>query len=173
VLSLEISTPRLALRPALPTDSRAITALVADPRIHRNVGRIAPGQSQDETRDFLECAKQGHFAGTDHVCVVERKGELIGCVGVRRQTTRDLFELGYWIAPEAWGQGYATEAAKALMDRLQARAGVKVMMSGHFADNLASGRVLRKLGFLPCGRRPYHCLGRDETVDHRDMVWVA
>ena len=88
MLSLEISTPRLVLRPALPTDSRTITALVADPRIYRNVGRIAPGQSQDETRAFLERAKQGHFAGTDHVCVVERKGELIGCVGVRRQTTR-------------------------------------------------------------------------------------
>lgn len=173
MLSLEISTPRLVLRPALPTDARTITALVADPRIHRNVGRIAPGQTQDETRAFLKATQEGHYAGTDHVCVIERAGEVIGCVGAHRASMRDVFELGYWIAPEAWGQGYATEAAKGLISRLQRRAGVRALVSGHFADNPTSGRVLRKLGFLPCGRRPVYCLGRGEKVEHCDMVWVA
>ena len=173
MLSLDISTPRLVLRPVSTTDAHAITVHVADPRIHRNVGRIPPGQTQDQTLAFLKTVQDGHAAGTDHVCAIERKGELVGCVGAHRASRRDLYELGYWIAPTAWGEGYATEAAHALMDRLQARAGMRAMTAGHFVDNPVSGRVLRKLGFLPCGRRPFHSLGRGADVERRDMIWVA
>ena len=173
MIALEIETSRLSLRPLLASDARVITELVQDPQIYRTVARIAPGQSIDTTRAFLKATEEGHYADTDHVCAIEQGGALIGCVGVHRRTRQDLFELGYWLAPEAWGKGYATEAADALLSRLTRRAGERAFVSGYFTDNPASGQVLRKLGFLPCGLRPVYCLGRDTNLPHRDMVWVA
>ena len=76
--------------------------------------------------------------------------KLIGSAGISRDG--DDVELGYWIARAHWGQGYATEAARAVLS--QARAlGHKQLVASHFVDNPASGRVLRKVGFCPTGKR--------------------
>ena len=45
--------------------------------------------------------------------------------------------------------------------------------SGHFADNPASGTVLRKIGFLPCWRGPVFSRSRNEKVDHIYMSRIA
>lgn len=173
MLDLELTTSRLQLRPAHENDARIVAELVADPLIHRNVARIPPGQSVDETAAFLRRVREGHVAGTDHVCAVELGGDLIGLVGLHRPAPVGLYELGYWIAPAHWGKGIATEAASALVGKAQGPMGLAAILSGHFIDNPASGRVLRKLGFMPCGRRPVWCAGRGEAVDHCDMVWIA
>jgi RimJ/RimL family protein N-acetyltransferase len=60
-------------------------------------------------------------------------------------------EIGYWIARDHWGRGYATEAAAAVL-RIARTLGHRRVRAGHFADNPASGKVLRKLGFVPTGR---------------------
>jgi RimJ/RimL family protein N-acetyltransferase len=60
-------------------------------------------------------------------------------------------ELGFWIARPHWGQGYATEAAGAVL-RIARTLGHRRVVAGHFVDNPASGKVLKKLGFVPTGR---------------------
>ena len=65
-----------------------------------------------------------------------------------------------------------TEAADAVLRWLQAR-GERAFVSGYFADNPASGRVLAKLGFMRAGRHKVFCLGRGEIVDHYDMAQIA
>jgi len=73
--------------------------------------------------------------------------------------------LGYWLGTDHWGQGYAREAADAVVrhgftqDRLQR------FLSAHFVDNPASGRVLTRLGFRPFGRGHDWCLARGEKVE--------
>ena len=69
---------------------------------------------------------------------------MIGSVGLGRHG--DDIELGYWIARSHWGQGYATEAARAVLGLAEAL-GHRRIFAGHFADNPASGRVLAKAGF--------------------------
>jgi RimJ/RimL family protein N-acetyltransferase len=61
-------------------------------------------------------------------------------------------ELGYWLTPDAWGRGYATEAGHAVVAIARHALGLKRLHSGHFVDNPASGRVLQKLGFRATGR---------------------
>ena len=58
--------------------------------------------------------------------------------------------MGYWIAQRHWGQGYATEAGRAVLD-IAATLGHRELVASHFLDNPASGKVLRKLGFEPTG----------------------
>jgi RimJ/RimL family protein N-acetyltransferase len=58
--------------------------------------------------------------------------------------------MGYWIARQHWGRGFATEAAEALID-IARTLGLASLEGSHFIDNPASGRVLEKLGFEPLG----------------------
>jgi RimJ/RimL family protein N-acetyltransferase len=75
--------------------------------------------------------------------------KLIGSCGLGERDGEA--ELGYWIARPYWGQGFAAEAARAVVNIAKAL-GHEKLVSGHFTDNPASGRVLRKIGFQPLGR---------------------
>jgi RimJ/RimL family protein N-acetyltransferase len=76
-------------------------------------------------------------------------GKVIGSAGLGRKDDGGV-ELGYWIARPYWGRGYATEAARAVLE-IARLLGHGRVLAGHFVDNPASGRVLRKAGFRPLG----------------------
>ena len=87
---------------------------------------------------------------------------LIGGIGVAERDGEA--ELGYWIVPSHWGRGYATEAGRAVIAAARDSLRIDRLVSGHFVDNPASGRVLRKLGFVATGSiEPRECRaqGRD------------
>ncbi|MGB3627645.1 MAG: GNAT family N-acetyltransferase, partial [Henriciella sp.] len=141
-----------------------------DPRIYEKVARIPPGQTLDQSEAFLRAVIQGRDLDTDHVFAMELAGALIGVMGAHRKGAGEPFEIGYWVAPDHWGSGLATEAARALIAWLDARGDGGEIVSGHFADNPASGRVLEKLGFVADREAPVYCLGRDAHIDHIFMV---
>ena len=162
----EIRTQRFLMRAPTLADAERVTELVRDPRIYEKVARIPPDQSVEQTgKWFLNC-ERGNELGTDHVFLIIEAGEVIGTVGAHRPATSEPFEIGYWIAPQAWGRGVATEAACALIGWLDARGQADTLVSGHFADNPASGRVLEKLGFEVIRTGPVYCLGRGREIDH-------
>jgi len=173
----EIKTGRLTLRFPELGDAARICALVQDPRIYRNVGRIPARQSLEDTEAFIARSRESREAGTGVGFVIEAGGELVGIVGGGRTGVHGgvhgVYDVGYWIAPNRWGHGYATEACAGLMDWLTAERGQRVFTAGYFADNPGSGRVQQKLAFLRCGRSRYHCVGRDEMVDCIDTVRVV
>lgn len=76
---------------------------------------------------------------------------LVGGIGIHRDDKGDD-ELGYWLTPDAWGRGYATEAGRAVVRMARESLRLRRLVAGHFIDNPASGRVLRKLGFRATGR---------------------
>jgi RimJ/RimL family protein N-acetyltransferase len=83
-------------------------------------------------------------------------------------------EVGYWLGRPFWGFGYMTEALSAAMAWAAGPWGRRWMVSGHFDDNPASGRVLIKAGFLPTGEiRWRFSLARGEAAPTRMMVWLA
>ncbi len=165
--------PRLVLRAARPSDAGWVTEAVNDPRIYTMVSRIAPGQTEAESAAFLADQETAWALGTARVFAILAGGQPVGMVGVHRPDRRMPFEIGYWLRPDAWGQGYATEAGATLIGWMERTEGVRAMVSGHFVDNPASGRVLRKLGFLPAGRHPVWCAGRGRPVDHVNMARIA
>jgi RimJ/RimL family protein N-acetyltransferase len=100
--------------------------------------------------------------------------KLLGCIGLiaPRDGGYDA-ELGYWLAEEQWGQGYASEAGQAMLGIAQA-IGHRAIGAHHFGDNPASGRVLARLGFRPVGRATLPCRARGRDVAaHRFALDLA
>lgn len=74
-------------------------------------------------------------------------GALAGCCGLRpRDVAAGIAELGFQFCRDAWGQGFATEAATAVIDRARSQ-GLVALIAGHHPENQASKRTLLRLGF--------------------------
>lgn len=139
-------TERLFLRPAFPEDSAAILAGIGEESIVRNLAR-APWPYQ--LADASAFAAMPQDVRLPHFLVTIPGTGVVGSAGLDEHDGEA--ELGYWIARDHWGRGIATEAAGAVL-KIARTLGHRRIVAGHFTDNPASGKVLRKLGFLPTGR---------------------
>jgi RimJ/RimL family protein N-acetyltransferase len=151
----QLCTPRLRLRRPAESDAASIIAVAGDWEVARRLARIPHPYTREHFRFFMDSVVA---AEPTWAIVWRRTAQLIGVIGLHPNDSGQSAEVGYYIARPFWGQGFATEAAQVIV-----RTGFEVfryvkLTSGYQADNLASGRVLEKLGFEPCGRSTRHCL---------------
>jgi len=172
-MDARIETKRLMLRHVTLADVDVIQACIHDPRIYEKVASIPPDQPRQVTIDWISTHADGRKAKTDYVYAITSQDKFLGLIGFHRGSISGLFDLGFWVSPEGWGKGYATEAATALLSHLEARMGAQKTTAGYFTDNPASGRVLEKLGYIRMGEDRMHCAGRDKTLPPIKLVRVA
>jgi len=75
-----------------------------------------------------------------------KTGDFIGCCGLRPHSDAD-YEIGFHLLPNFWGKGMSAEAALGVMEYAAGQMKVKTLFAGHSPKNLASEKVLKKLGF--------------------------
>jgi RimJ/RimL family protein N-acetyltransferase len=156
-------TERLLLRPGWKEDAPALFQAIADPAIVRNLASPPWPYTLADAEAFLASERGPDEAAFLIFRRTRGAPQLIGAAGFGR-TPSGQTELGYWIARDHWGLGYATEAARALVDIARDALRLKRLVAGHFVDNPASGRVLQKLGFRPVGIvAERYSAGRGET----------
>src|SRR5262249_16321912 len=80
-------------------------------------------------------------------------GALLGSIGLDITREHERAELGYWMGKPYWGNGYCTEAARALVNYAFQSLGLNRITAGHFANNSASGCVMRNIGMNYEGHR--------------------
>ena len=139
-----LTTPRLLLRRFTPDDTPAMWELLQDEEVNTFLPWF-PVKTLEEARQHLQerylsqysRARSYHYA----VCLRET-GQLIGYANVSDTEARDL---GYGFRKEFWHQGFATEAARAVVEQLR-RDGVPYITATHDVNNPHSGGVMRKLG---------------------------
>ncbi len=168
-----IRSERLVLRAVNHSDAQVINDYINDTRIYENVARIAPGQTFVSTTDWISKQAPNRQAGAGFTYAIERKGALIGIISLGAASATSPAGLGYWIAPDHWGQGYATEAGQALLDFAQNMLGTQTIYSNFFLENPASGRVLDKLGFKEIGQGEFFCEGQNKMLPHMELMWRA
>jgi RimJ/RimL family protein N-acetyltransferase len=142
-------TDRLLLRPGWAEDAPALARAIADERIVRNLAVVPWPYSLRDAEAFLAAPRDPLLPS---LLIFERTAGaplLVGSCGLGRRASGAV-ELGYWIARPHWGQGFATEAGRALLAIAKAL-GLERLEASHFLDNPASGRVLEKLGFQSTG----------------------
>jgi len=142
--SLTLETGRLRLRALCRDDAKAIATLANDLRIAENTARIPHPYGLADAEEFIA------FAGASEAetvfAITLKRGRLIGTCGLSRQRG-DGVEVGYWLGVPFWGEGYATEAVRALIDHAFDDLRFERLQAGARVSNPASRRVLEKCGF--------------------------
>lgn len=161
-------TPRLLLRPGFPEDAPALAAAMSDKAIARNLAVVPWPYTLRDAEAFLASPRDPVLPSFLIFERTDSAPRLIGACGMGRRPSGAV-EMGYWIAREQWGRGFATEACRALVDVARA-VGLSSLEGSHFIDNPASGRVLEKLGFKALGIvAPRLSCARGEEVPARLM----
>ena len=136
-----LKTARLFLRTPRFEDAKRVVALVNDRRIAENTARIPHPYTVDDAKEWISAAISQ--SATSYVITIA--GEVIGACGL--DGLGEGAEIGYWIGVPFWGSGYATEAARGLIDHAFGDLGYKVLTASARISNPASRRVLEKCGF--------------------------
>jgi RimJ/RimL family protein N-acetyltransferase len=159
-----LESDRLVLRPPEFADIPALVPLIDDFDVAKNLSRVPYPYSEADAQAYIAHATETRAAGTDFSFAIIRRldGTYVGNCGVHKRETG--FEFGYWLGKPFWGRGYATEAARRIVQFAFDELKVQSLVAGWFHDNPASGRVLAKLGCTPDGTGQRDCLARGHAV---------
>lgn len=145
----DLVTSRLRLRPFEPADAPDVQRLAGSAAIATTTLTIPHPYPDGAAAEWIGTHASAWTSGRRaHYAVTERAAgdALVGTVTLALEPRHARAELGYWIAENRWGQGYASEAAAALCAYAFEQLGVHRIQAHHFLRNPASGRVMQKLG---------------------------
>lgn len=154
----EITTDRLRLRRFVAGDAPEVQRLAGDADVAATTLRIPhpypDGAAEQWIRTHAVRTERG--SGADWAVTIRQSGSLIGAIGLEIERDHAHAELGYWIGKPYWGNGYATEAASAVIDHAFGAMKLHRVFAHYMAHNPASGRVLEKAGLTREGLLAEH-----------------
>jgi RimJ/RimL family protein N-acetyltransferase len=158
-----LETERLLLRRPTLADVKAIAHLANDRRIAENTRRLPHPYLQDHAVDFVRAIAE---VRRDVAFLIENNFVPVGMVGLNWRD-EDTAELGYWLGVEHWGQGFGTEAARAVIDFFFEEHDHDQLHAGARVANPASRNILEKCGFQWSGveLHRFEALGSSTPVD--------
>ena len=148
-----METKRILLRHWRDDDAETLFKWASDPDVGPRAG-WPPHKSVEESREVIKTVFNND---SNWAIVLKATGEVIGAIGYGPSCECELPAreneplCGYWIAKPYWNQGICTEALKLMLDHIRKITDIKSLISGHFVDNPASGKVMEKCGFVPTG----------------------
>lgn len=143
-----LETPRLTLRQMSEADAGHVYLLNGSPQVTRYLGEPtldSPEQALAILRTHIFPQYEKYGVGRWAV-VLKAGAEFIGWCGLKYLADPDEYDLGYRFRESFWGQGYATEAARAVLQFGREQLPGKRIVGKVLVENLASRRVLEKLG---------------------------
>src|SRR5262245_60895654 len=146
-----LNTDRLILRPVAGRDAEAITALADTYKIDVMLARLPYPYRIEHARDFIAWAggrneDEGIFA----LCLRADETFIGMCTYELRREAEP--EIGYWLGEPFWGEGYMSEAVKAVIANAFAPGRHEALQASCRMQNLASRRLLDRAGFEHVGR---------------------
>ncbi|MFW5731947.1 MAG: GNAT family N-acetyltransferase [Planctomycetota bacterium] len=143
-----ITTDRLTLRPLELSDAGRIEQLAGDARVALMTANIPHPYPPGAAEEFIRQVKQDIQCGRSVLWAIAPRGEdaLVGTIALRIDRKNAIGEIGYWVGVPYWGQGYAGEAATAVVRSAFETLGLEEVEGCHLVGNPASGRVMAKAG---------------------------
>ncbi|MFN2587660.1 MAG: GNAT family N-acetyltransferase [Actinomycetota bacterium] len=164
-------TARLVLRPWDRTDLGPFARLARDERVMRFIG---DGSIWSDARTQHVFERQLRHWGEHgfgwYSASLASTGRWAGFIGLNHvgpeavEVTDDEVEIGWWLDPEVWGRGLATEGALAVRDVAFGRAGLERIIGRHRPANAASAAIMKRLGMT---------FERDATGRHGEVVRIC
>ena len=163
------------MRPWLTSDAKALFALASD----SDVGPVAGWPVHESQAMSAGIIRTVRTAPEMYAVVLKSTGDVVGCAGMLFGNDANVHlggneaELGYWSGKPHWGFGYATEAARAVVERGFGHLGIHAVWAVYYDGNDRFRRVLDKLGFSHiCTMRDVPCglLGDIRTEHHMRLL---
>ncbi len=168
-INMILETDRLILRPLTFEDAEtAYKGWTGDIEVAKYVSWL-PHHSIEDTIKWLEEIKlnyddAGGFIQNDNYIwgfVLKETRELFGSGGLIWEESCRLYQIGYNIKKTHWNHGYTTEAMREILRFAAVKLGIKRVAGGHAKENIASAKVIEKLGFV---------YDRDAITPHIDGI---
>ncbi|MEP0881772.1 GNAT family N-acetyltransferase [Trichocoleus sp. ST-U3] len=167
-----IQTQRLTLRPFTLPDAPDVQRFASAREIADTT--LIPHPYEDGMAQAWIKAHSAAFKekkAITQAIALRETGELCGTVNLMIDAKQNNAEIGYWIGKPYWGQGYCTEAAKALLQYGFEELKLHRIHVSHFSRNPGSGRVMQKLGMQYEGCRRQH-LRKGETFEDIEQYGI-
>lgn len=161
-------TERLVLRELQLGDAAAIAAGAGDRKVARFLIQVPSPYPVALARRWLTARIEWWELGRGVTFAIARRSAphvCLGTVSLRRYSRDHRAELGYWLAAPAWGSGIATEACIAAVDFGFRELDLRRVYAQVLAGNVASQRVLDKLGMVTEGTKRQHVRKGDKLCD--------
>lgn len=162
-----IQSENVVLRRPQVFDTKEIADILNDWQVAKCLSHVPYPYTLVDAHFFLD-----HIVPNEWVWAINESGspKLIGSVSLMPRDGSDVAELGYWLSRDYWGRGLITEAARLVVDYGFKSLQLACITSGCFKDNVASARVLEKLGFVANGRSKRPGPARSGDLPGIDMV---
>jgi ribosomal-protein-alanine N-acetyltransferase len=158
-----IQTERLVLRGFTEADIPELVPLIGIREVAQNTLRIPHPYEERHAREFFGMAPKPNEL---RLAITRRSNnQLCGGIGLHPDNDHRRAELGYWLGVPFWGNGYAAEAARSVVEYGFTHFGLNRIFASHFQGNPASGNVLRKIGMKHEGCLRQHLLKWDRFID--------
>lgn len=163
-----LNSNRLSLQPASVSRAHELFPATSDPNISRFLS-WKPHVDKEETAAMLNALARANGQGTAYhwiICEDDISIGIISLIDVRRTHRAwrlDRAEIAYWVAVDAQGKGYATEATRTVVDAAFSIFGLNRVIISWTTENGASGRI-------PLGLK-FDVIGRETEFFCKDGVW--
>jgi len=153
-----LETVRLQMREFVPADYDDLWRLGRDPRVMRYLGDGKPMTREATARQLLRIMGYGKLYPDFGIWHTSRRdtGKFIGWFSLKYAGKSPDVEVGYWLLPDAWGHGFATEGAQAMVDYGFDDLGLHKIIGVTHRGNKASQHVLMKAGLEDVGWGDYY-----------------
>lgn len=167
-----ITTDRLLLRLFKKSDAADVSVLCNNYNLYKNTLYLPYPYSQEDALNWIENHSENYnsnriyeFAITDKVT-----GNLYGAIALTNNQNFNNGEIAYWVGEDYWGNGFATESAKAILEFAFLKKQYHKVFARYFNSNPASGRVMQKLGMKKEGILKEHVKKENR---YEDLVYYG
>jgi RimJ/RimL family protein N-acetyltransferase len=168
VAAHRIDTDRLMLRSPELADAQRISELIGNWDVAHWLVRVPYPYRYEHAVSWIErsSAERSVGAGFPFIIIERASNHLVGSVDLSLEDGPTAGTLGYWLGPDFWGQGYGTEAARAVIDFAFGTLGLMEVNASALPENERSIRVLEKAGLSYIDHRTENTVerGRVETA---------
>ncbi|SES66466.1 Protein N-acetyltransferase, RimJ/RimL family [Oceanobacillus limi] len=168
----KIITERLVLRLFQKSDAEAVTKLCNNYNIFKNTLYLPYPYDINDALTWMEHHLENFLANKSYEFAITGKesGQLYGAIALSNNQAFHHGEIAYWVGEEFWGNGYATEAANAIVQFAFDEKKYHKIFARFFGSNPASGRVLQKIGMKEEGVLLDHVRKEDR---YEDLVYYG
>jgi len=164
-----LTSEKLVLRAPNKDDAQDIAALANNRKISSMLESMPYPYFDKHAQEFIDNVSKPEAGEVVFAITDATSGTLMGMCGIHLVNRRfNLPHLGYWLGEAFWGKGYATEAARAIVDLFFKAGSEETLLISVLADNKASRRVIEKCGgnFWKQETHYSDVMEKDQIVDH-------